>query len=263
MRSADQEKSSRLKQVRPNWQHLANVHAFTTTRQGGASEAPYASMNLGLHVGDLSEVVEANRRNLVDAFGLPGEPQWLDQVHGNAVITVEQVTAQTPAADALVTRRAGVVLSIMSADCLPVVLVAPEYGVVAVAHGGWRGLADGIVARTLQRMDCPPEAVTAWLGPAIGADHFEVGDEVWDRFVAPDWHMASCFAATPRHTFMADLYAIARRQLSTLGVQAVSGGEYCTWRDTELFYSYRRAQSAGLEGRTGRMATLVWFDAAT
>lgn len=243
-----------LDRVTANWAVPATFNAYTTTRRGGISEAPFASLNLGAHVGDHPDHVAENRRAVSSALSLPAEPVWLEQVHGTRVAEVARQTVGTAlTADASVTRDHGCVLAVMTADCLPVVLCSPEYHVIAAVHAGWRGLAADILQHTVLAMDCPPRSIHAWLGPAIGPEHFEVGDEVWDQFVAEDWKMAECFSATKKQTFMADIYAIARRSLSTLGVAHISGGDHCTYSDAERFYSYRR------DTDTGRMVTLAWM----
>lgn len=240
--------------VRPNWQVPGDFQAFTTTRVGGVSATPYYALNLGDHVGDEPGPVATNRQRVSQALDLPSEPVWLDQVHGARVAEVARDTGGAAVtADASVTRDFGCVLAIMTADCLPVVLCSPEYHVMSAVHGGWRGLASDILQHAVLAMDCPPTSIHAWLGPAIGPACFEVGDDVWDAFVSQDWKMAECFSATKEQTFLGDLYAIARRSLSTLGVAHISGGEYCTYTDQERFYSYRR------DGQTGRMATFAWM----
>lgn len=248
------ESSPALPVVRADWGAPSPMVALTTTRLGGVSQAPFDALNLGDHVGDEPAAVRRNRALLQSALGLPGEPVWLDQVHGVSVVEVGADSAGlTPTADAAVTRERGCVLAIMTADCLPVVLASPEYGVMAAVHGGWRGLADDILQHTVTAMGCPASTLHAWLGPAIGPERFEVGDDVWDRFVSRDWQMARCFSATTNGKFMADLYAIARRSLTTLGIEQITGGQYCTYTDSARFYSYRRS------ALTGRMATLAWM----
>ncbi|MEM7084276.1 MAG: peptidoglycan editing factor PgeF [Pseudomonadota bacterium] len=242
--------------IEAEWQVPTAFKAFTTTREGGSSEAPFATLNLGDHVGDAPARVAHNRDVLSRLNALPSTPIWLNQVHGARVAEVGVSTAGTPlTADASVTREHDCVLAILTADCLPIVLASPEHQVVAAIHGGWRSLADGIIENTIMAMDCPPSTVHAWLGPAIGPTCFEVGDDVWDRFVANDWQMGRCFKANKNQKYLADLFAIARRLLDVQGVRQVSGGQHCTLSDGERFFSHRRRQP------TGRMATLVWMAA--
>ncbi|MFP4695858.1 peptidoglycan editing factor PgeF, partial [Thiohalospira sp.] len=191
--------------------------------------------------------VAANRRSLVDALGLPGEPAWLEQVHGVTVADAAAGSGQR--ADASVAAAPGAVCAVLTADCLPVLLARSDGTVVAAAHAGWKGLAGGVLEAAVARLG--PGRITAWLGPAIGPGAFEVGDEVRAAFVDPDPGAAACFHY--RHgSLHADLYALARRRLFVAGVAAVHGGGRCTFTESERFYSYRR------DGLTGRMATLVW-----
>jgi len=197
--------------------------------------------------------VAHNRRRLKQHLHLPGEPQWLQQVHGTEVVRLEPKTALEPqVADASVADQAGLVCAILTADCLPVLFAAPQEGVVAGAHAGWRGLCAGVLERAVTAMGCEPGQIRVWLGPAIGPQAFEVGDEVRDAFITHDPHAAACFRHVRRGHWLADLYALARMRLSTLGVQQIYGGNHCTFGEPERFYSYRR------DGQTGRMASLIW-----
>lgn len=237
--------------ITPDWPAPANVRAAQTTRQGGVSRAPFETLNLGGHVGDDPGQVSANRARLQAALELPAEPVWLTQVHG---VEVVPAAAGSACADASWADRPGVVCSIMTADCLPVLLCDDGGEVVAAAHAGWRGLVAGVLEATVAAMHRPPQRLLAWLGPAIGPDAFEVGDEVRQRFLAADAGAADCFQPSPAGRWLADLYALARRRLAQAGVEAVYGGEYCTVGQPELFFSYRR------DGRTGRMASLIWLE---
>ncbi|MGL1834564.1 peptidoglycan editing factor PgeF [Rhodocyclaceae bacterium SMB388] len=240
--------------IRPVWEAPTNVHALVTTRAGGVSRSPYEFLNLGLHVGDDPEAVQENRA-LVRSH-LPAEPVWLEQVHGTVVAELDHVMAgdAPPMADAAVARRTGVVCAVMSADCLPVILCDDAGSVVAAAHAGWRGLAAGVLETTVDRMGVAPGRLRAWLGPAIGPDAFEVGDEVRDRFISGDPDLGVAFrpAGAPGK-WMADLYQLARNRLQNVGVERVGGGGWCTFSDAGRFYSYRRDRV------TGRFATLVWL----
>ena len=236
----------------PDWPAPVTVRAVSTTRQGGVSPPPYASFNLAEHVGDDPAHIAENRRRLMALAGLPAEPAWLEQVHGTAVVAAE--TVLTPvAADAAFTRAPGRPCVVMTADCLPVLLCDRAGTVVAAAHAGWRGLASGVIAATVARMGTPPMELLAWLGPAIGPKAFEVGEDVRAAFLAQDAGNAGGFRPSPAGRWLADLYALARRQLRGLGVSAVYGGKYCTFSEPERFFSYRR------QNRTGRMATLIWL----
>ena len=234
----------------PGWPAPARVQAVSTTRRGGVSPPPYDSLNLAGHVGDDPACVAENRQRLAAAIGLSADPAWLHQVHGAAVVAAETVDAPV-AADAAWTRKSGRACVVMTADCLPVLLCDRAGTVVAAAHAGWRGLAGGVIAATVAAMPVPSAGLLAWLGPAIGPEAFEVGDEVRAAFLALDAGNAACFRPSPAGRWLADIYALARRQLRGLGVAAVYGGEFCTFNDSARFFSYRR------EGKTGRMATLI------
>ncbi len=232
-----------------DWPAPDGIVAGTTTRSGGVSDAGYASLNLGAHVGDAPDAVAANRARLVEAVGLDGEPAWLEQVHGSTVLRVVSADEERPAADASVTGEPGVPLVIMTADCLPVLLVNRDGREVGAAHGGWRSLADGILSKTVDAM--APGELVAWLGPAISQPNFEVGIEVRETFLDKDPALERCFLLNPRERYQADLYAIARHQLLAAGVTEVHGGGFCTYADDTRFYSHRR------DPKCGRMATVI------
>lgn len=238
--------------ISPTWQAPANVRAFQTTRIGGCSAASYYSLNLGDHVGD-NPLNVARNRILLNAL-LPSEPVWLEQVHGTTVIDAS-VASCRPRADASVARRKGTVCVVMTADCLPLLLCDRNGTVVASVHAGWRGLSEGVIEATVAAMNVEPQDILVWLGAAIGAGAFEVGEEVRAVFVAQHPMAAQAFVTsrTPGK-YLADLYALARLRLNTLGITAISGGDCCTYTDAERFYSYRR------DGVTGRMGTFIWLD---
>lgn len=237
----------------PDWPAPAQVRAVSTTRLGGVSLSPYDSLNLGAHVGDNPAAVAANRQRLRRLLGLPTEPAWLNQVHGNTVVAVERHADPAVEADAVYTGEPGRVCVVMTADCLPVLLCDRAGTGVAAIHAGWRGLRAGVIEAALARMACPPEQLLAWLGPAIGPKRFEVGEEVRQAFLSLDRENAACFRPSITGRWLADIYALARRQLHTLGVSAVYGGDWCTFTDSQRFFSYRR------DGCTGRMASLIWL----
>ncbi len=236
--------------IYPDWDAPPNVRAFQTTRDGGLSLPPYASLNLGDHVGDAPLTVMRNRMLLNEV--VPSEPVWLEQVHGVVVADAGQAGCR-PRADACVAQRAGAVCVVMTADCLPVLLCDRNGTVVGAAHAGWRGLLEGVLETTLAAMQVPPGEVLAWFGAAIGPTAFEVGEEVRTAFVQQDAAAASAFVAHAPGKYLADLYALARLRLHALGVTAISGGEHCTYREAERFFSYRR------EGVTGRMGAFIWL----
>lgn len=237
----------------PDWPAPAKVRALVTTRIGGVSASPWDSLNLGDHVGDAPAAVAENRRRLRAL--LPAEPVWLRQVHGTLCIDAAQASAGAEA-DAALARAPGVVCAVLTADCLPVLLCDDAGSVVAAAHAGWRGLAAGVIEATVQAMGLPGERLVAWLGPAIGPENFEVGDEVRAAFVAHDPAAAQAFV--PGRTdrpgkWYCDIYRLARQRLAALGVRRVTSADFCTVAERERFYSYRR------DGVTGRMASLVWL----
>ncbi len=234
----------------PDWPAPANVRALQTTRRGGVSPAPWDSFNLGDHVGDDPLRVQANRAEL--RRHLPAEPCWLQQVHGIHTVDAAQTT-DLPTADASFARQAGVVCAVMTADCLPVLFCDRAGTVVAAAHAGWRGLQAGVLEATLVAMAVPAGEVLAWLGPAIGPDAFEVGDEVRAAFLAVDPAAAAAFKPHASGKWLADIYLLARQRLQAAGVASISGGDSCTVNAPESYFSYRR------DGVTGRMASLVWL----
>ena len=237
----------------PDWPAPPRVRALITTRTGGTSRGAYAGLNLGLHSGDDAEAVARNREQLRQ--WLPSEPLWLRQVQGTAVVEAD-TTPGSPEADAALARRPGQVCAALTADCLPL-LVCDEAGTtVAAVHAGWRGLCSGVIEQTLQAMKLPAQTLLAYLGPAIGPQAYEVGAEVRAAFIAsdPEGGAESAFAPGDPGKFYADLYALARRRLVRGGVTRIYGGGYCTYAESERFYSYRR------DGTTGRMASLIWIE---
>lgn len=235
----------------PDWPAPPGVCALVTTRSGGLSEGPWASMNLALHVGDDPDAVHANRRILREF--LPAGPVWLDQVHGRTVVDAS-VTHAAVRADAAFACRRGVVCAVLTADCLPVLLCDRAGTVVAAAHAGWRGLAGGVLEATVEAMGVSPDSVMAWLGPAIGPEAFEIGADVREIFCDGDPETGPAFVPGARPgKWFADLYRLARFRLARAGVLQVAGGGRCTYGEGERFYSYRR------DGVTGRFASLVWL----
>ncbi|MET3432202.1 YfiH family protein [Herbaspirillum seropedicae] len=242
----------------PDWTAPANIGALITLRAGGFSPAPYddgqggPGLNLGLHVEDDAALVARNRALLGRL--LPSEPAWLTQVHGVTVLDAAALPDQ-PTADACISSTPGAVCVMMTADCLPVLFCDRAGSVVGAAHAGWRGLAAGVLEQTVAAMRARgAQDILAWLGPAIGPDHFEVGGEVRQAFVEQQAAAASAFRDYPGRPgkYLADIYQLARQRLAAVGVTEVSGGGLCTVADTR-FYSYRRDKT------TGRMASLVWL----
>lgn len=236
----------------PEWPAPANVKALQTTRRGGVSTAPYDSLNLGDHVGDAPLAVARNRMLLSSL--LPSEPVWLKQVHGTTVVDEQVAGCGVIEADACVLHRTGAVCVVMTADCLPVLLCDEQGSVAGAAHAGWRGLCDGVLEQTVAAMKVPAQNLLAWLGPAIGPQAFEVGDEVRAAFVAQQTEAADAFVAHGEGKWLADIYQLARLRLIALGVTRTYGGGLCTVSDNERFFSYRR------DGATGRMGSFIWLE---
>lgn len=259
----------------PQWPVAASVRAIFTSRTGGHSRPPWGSLNLGGHVGDAPECVQANRERLAKALG--ARPQLLDQVHGCAVLDLDAapVSATPPQADAALSVQPGRACAVLVADCLPVLLAHAQGQAVAAAHAGWRGLAGqggvGVLETTIEALNRAQVRMgrsfiasefVAWLGPCIGPGAFEVGDEVRAAFVLGHSRAAECFVPGGPGRWRADLQALARQRLRALGVQAVYGNDgapaWCTFTQASRFFSYRRDQR--LLGATGRMAACVWID---
>lgn len=247
-----------MRLLQPSWSAPASVFALVTTRQGGVSNAPFDTFNLALHVNDNPIDVATNRALLQELLDGPIHLQWLAQVHGTEVVHAECGKGER-AGDAVFIDTMGVAGAVLTADCLPVFFAARDGRSVAVAHAGWRGLADGILEQTLARFPVPTSEIIAWLGPAIGPCHFEVGAEVREIFLdsTVDEQLRGRISADGFRPglitgkYLADLYAIARIRLLALGVVDVTGGGWCTLCDTSRFYSYRR------DGVTGRMASVI------
>jgi YfiH family protein len=235
-----------------DWPGPSNVRTWQTTRAGGVSAGRYSSLNLGLHVGDDAAAVAANRERLRSRLDLPAEPVWLEQVHGRRILDLDR--GETGPADGAVSASAGTVLAVMTADCLPVLLTTRAGDTVAIAHAGWRGLAAGVLQAAVEAMARDPAGILAWLGPAISQDAFEVGDEVMRAFTGADPGSAGAFRRNERGRWQADLYALARRALNRVGVDAVFGAPACTFGEPGRYFSHRR------EAPCGRMASLIWLE---
>lgn len=242
--------------IRPDWPAPSNIRAVCTTRMGGVSQPPWASMNLGDHVGDEPDHVAENRLRLARACCLPAEAfGWLNQVHGTSAVELPAGTGvPAPNADASYTGAIGKACTILTADCLPVILCDKKGTRVAAAHAGWRSLCGGVLENLVAGMALPGNSLMAWLGPAIGPKAFEVGPEVKAAFVAYNSRAERAFSAVGAREghYMADIYSLARQRLQKMGVTEIYGGGFCTVADSQHFYSYRR------DGETGRMATVIW-----
>jgi len=265
--------------ILPDWRVSSRVRALITTRKGGTSLPPYGrwqkgleqagGLNIGLHTGDDPSCVNTNRARLIALTNV--RAAWLEQVHGDHVVDASEVVAKADAgeknvcADASVTTMPGIGCVVMTADCLPVLLCDEMGHAIGAAHAGWRGLASGVIEKTASRVaelaGVKMSSVHAFLGPAIGPNAFEVGEDVREAFIsAADERdeVARCFVARadqrgPRVKYWADLYALARLRLNRVGIEHIGGGNACTMTNPEQFYSYRR------EPVTGRMAALIWL----
>lgn len=246
---------------RPRWDAPRGVSAAFTSREGGVSTGPYASLNLATHVGDAAAAVIENRRRLRAALALAAEPLWLSQRHGSDVVDADALSsaaaglahgAVPPRGDVAVTRAPGRVLAVLVADCLPVLLARADGSAVAVAHAGWRGLAAGVLETAVRALGGEPQHQRVWLGPAIDCAHFEVGEEVRTLFCARSEAAEEAFERNGRGRWQCDLYRLARQRLAQAGVSHVTVEQRSTFED-ETLYSFRR------DGRTGRIAALVWI----
>jgi len=241
-----------IETVEPDWASPPQIRACCTTRHGGVSRMPFDSLNLGLHVGDRVDDVLQNRLRLREDLLLPSEPCWINQTHSVEVVTLEQDDNRD--ADAAITREAGRIAVVMTADCLPILLCNRAGSEVAAIHAGWRGLQAGVIQSTLAAMHASPQQLMAWIGPGITQASFEVGEEVYAAFVDPEPGAAACFSANRPGHWLCDLGGLAESVLHRAGVAEVTRSPHCSYRDAESFYSYRR------EAISGRMASLIWIN---
>ncbi|MFV8817843.1 peptidoglycan editing factor PgeF [Haliea sp. E17] len=242
--------------LEPDWS-VPGVTAFTTTRAGGHSTAPWDSFNLGDHVGDDPAAVAANREALASLLPRGSRVQWLRQVHGTRVVKAGVETG-IPDADASWSNQPGAVCSVMTADCLPVLFASRDGRVVAAAHAGWRGLLDGVLEATVAAMPVDSVQIIAWMGPSIGPEAFELGPEVYRAFIDAGDAPSAFRAAGREGHYLGDMYALARGRLQRLGVTDITGGGLCTFNDPARFYSYRRDGE-----QSGRMATVICINPGT
>ena len=235
--------------ITADWPAPANINAVTTLRTGGISQGEFSSLNPADHVNDKLQHVLENRQRIKTMLALPSDPVWLQQTHGIQAVCADRVTG-IPEADASYTAQSSVVCTVLTADCLPILLCDLQGTSIAAIHGGWRGLLNGIIESTLCKM--PRGEFMAWLGPAIGAQSFEVGDDVRNAFIDKSEQFGAAFKNHANGKYLADIYQLARILLNNAGIRQIYGGQYCTVRESERFFSYRR------DGQTGRMATMVW-----
>ncbi|MGI0117320.1 peptidoglycan editing factor PgeF [Zooshikella sp. RANM57] len=246
------EKLCKHRYLLAEWPAPANVHALVTTRVSGNSLPPYGYFNLALHVEDNEDRVAENRKLLMEDWGLSQSIQWLNQEHGAEVVNASN-DGKERTADAVIVTEPNLAGAVLTADCLPVFVTDLSGSKVAVIHAGWRGMAEGVIENTVHILEEAPEQLMVWLGPAISQQAYEVGEEVMEAFVGHQ-DANHCFRPSERKGhWYADLYELARLRLYSLGIEAVYGGNLCTFNQPEYFYSYRR------ENKTGRMASVIWF----
>lgn len=235
-----------------DWPAPDNIKAGCSTRCHGVSEGVYQGLNLGDHVDDDPVAVEKNRRLLIESLSCPNTLLWLQQTHSD--IAIEHQGAINQPADACYTQQPGKVCVVMSADCLPILMCNQSGTEIAAIHAGWRGMAKGIIEKTLQQLTTPAEQLLVWFGPAISIQHYEVGPEVKQPFMQNNLDVTHCFKPGNGDRCYASLTELAKTTLQQAGIKTIYGGDYCTFEDADLFYSYRR------DGITGRQASLIWFD---
>ncbi len=239
----------KLSWVKADWPAPDNIYAGTTLRTGGESIGSYDSYNLAAHVGDDLNAVEKNRQYLKYMLNLPADPFWLDQNHSNKVINIDE-GGQNLIADASYSLKPEAVCAVLTADCLPVLLCNQQGTKIAAVHAGWRGLLDGVIENTVSELK--DNNLMAWFGPAIGPESFEVGNEVFDVFFNKSHLFSSAFQSKNQAKWLLDIYKLARLMLNNVGVKKIYGGNFCTMTEQKQFFSYRR------DGKTGRMASLIW-----
>lgn len=239
--------------LEPQWPAPPCIKAYTTLRVGGVSQPPFDQFNLAEHVGDQLSDVQLNRDLLKKQLNLPTEPIWLQQIHSTTVVKALPENRNSTA-DASFTDQINQACVVLTADCLPLLICHRKGTHIAAIHAGWRGLLNGIIEATLQSLPCHPEELMVWLGPAISAPRYEVGDEMRNLFLQQHPEAEYAFILSDTQRWHADLYALARLRLLKQGITAIYGGNLCTYSDPSRFYSYRRDS-----GKTGRMATIIWI----
>ena len=241
--------------LQADWPAPDFIKAGTTLRKGGMSLSPYDSFNLAAHVGDELTVVKKNRAILQQSLNVPNAPLWLEQTHSTQTILLPSEEA-IPKADAAYTTEKNIVCAVMTADCLPLLITDRQGSCIAAVHAGWRGLYDGIIEATIKKLPVVPESLLVWLGPAIGANVYEVGKEVYDAFtLSEDADEAKrAFTSVSEEHWLFDIYHMAKLRLNKIGVKQIYGGDRCTLSEEEQFFSYRG------DGVTGRMASLIWIE---
>lgn len=255
----------------PDWPMPKNIKALCTTRQGGVSKTPFDSLNMATHVEDVLSDVVQNRALINQQANLPCEPVWLNQQHTDIALeltnqsTFHSTFSEPAIADASWTQAQNVVCVVMTADCLPILLTDKQGSCIAAIHAGWKGLADKIVSKTIQKMPVDPASLMAWIGPAISVRQFEVGQDVFDAFAkqSPDnepfFYKQSSQVESNSQTssntkYLADLPGLVSLEMQKLGLTQIHKSNLCSYEEGSLFYSYRR------DGKTGRMASMIWIE---
>lgn len=241
--------------ITPNWPAPKNIHAYTTKRTGGVSQSPYNSFNLNLRTGDKLEDVLTNRSILTKELNLPSVPFWLKQEHTDIALDLGKATGlrDEVVADATFTAITGPVCAVLTADCVPILVCDQAGTIVAAIHAGWKGIANGVIAATIKAMNTDPAKLLAWLGPAIGPNAFVVTHDLIATFGQQLPETVSAFTAY-QDRFLANIYLLASNYLKQAGVTKIYGGEYCTYTQKDLFFSFRRDGE-----KSGRMASLIWI----
>lgn len=243
----------------PNWPHIKNIRAYSTTKHGGISKNTYAFLNLGDHVGDIEADVLKNRSILHEELKMPSNPFWLNQTHSAICVNIDE--SKNNNADAAITANKGKILAVMTADCLPILLCAKNGLEIAAIHAGWRGLCNGVIENTLTKMRSPKNEIMAWFGPTICGNCYEVGHDVYDLFMLQYNDLGF---VKYNNKWLLNTKKIARHILEKHNISAIYSCERCTFEEKEHFFSYRRdvcSQKFGLQqGVTGRMATLIWME---
>lgn len=234
-------------------------HGFFT-RRGGASSGVYAGLNCGHGSTDQTEIVNINRNRVADAMGVrAGHMASVHQVHSADVVTITEPTGEKPRADGLVTRTPGIALSVLTADCQPVLFADSEAGVIGAAHAGWRGALDGVLDATLDAMEALGAArdrITAVIGPCISQRAYEVGPEFFEDFLAEDPAFDRFFVQGQGDRLLFDLPGFGLSRLRNAGVAHAEWTRHCTYNDPERFFSYRRATHAK-EADYGRLISVI------
>ena len=233
----------------------SNVNLLSTSRllEGGSSQGNFRNFNLALHTKDEQSSVMANRELLNKHYNLPSDPKWIIQTHSNICIDASSIFSSIEA-DASYSNKPGIVCGILTADCLPIFISNIQGTIVGVAHAGWRGIVGGVIESLLESINCKADDLLVHLGPAISQSSYEVGQEIKARYLLKNEGFKRSFINN-NGSYYLDIYDAAKVVLEDFGVRSISGGDSCTYNDSENFFSYRRD---GIN--SGRMAHLIWLD---